>query len=229
MWRSKMDESVLGHRQRLRERFLKAGVDGLQDYEILEMILFSAHPRGDVKPIAKQLLLQFKTIGHVFKASPEELKKIKGMGDASITILKMIEIATHRLLQEKIVERPILSSWNAVVEYCRLSMGYLKKEQVRLLFLDHHNQLISEDSQTLGTVDQVMLYKREVVEKALQAGASSIVIVHNHPSGDPTPSKQDIVLTQEIQKAVQTIGINLHDHLVIGHNKHVSMRSLGLL
>lgn len=224
-----MDESVLGHRQRLRERFLKAGAEGLQDYEILEMILFSAHPRGDVKPLAKQLLARFKTIGHVVKADVEELKKIKGMGDASIVAFKMIEVTAHRLLQEKIINRPLLSSWDKVIEYCRLSMGHLKKEQVRLLFLDHHNQLIGEDAQTLGTVDQVMLYKREVVEKALQAGASSIVIVHNHPSGDPTPSKHDIILTREIQKAVQSIGINLHDHLVIGHNQHASMRSLGLL
>lgn len=225
-----MDESVLGHRQRLRQRFLKAGAKGLHDYEILEMILFAAHARGDIKPLAKQLLSHFKSFEALLRAEPSDLLKIKGMGDASVAAIKVVEAAAHLLWQEKILDRPLLSSWNEVVEYCCTSMGHLKKEQVRLLFLDHHNRLIREDAHTMGTVNQVAVYTREVVEKVLQAGASNLVIVHNHPSGDPTPSRQDILLTRELIKAVEAIGVRLHDHLIIGHNKqHVSMKALGLI
>jgi DNA repair protein RadC len=224
-----MDQSALGHRQRLRTRFLNAGVNGLQDYEILEMILFAAHPRGDVKPLAKQLLARFKSLNALLRAEVSELKTIKGLGEASIASLKVVEVAAQALWQEKLQDRSLLTSFDHVVDYCKSTMGHLKKEQVRLLFLDHHNRLIHEDLQNEGTVNQVALYTREVVEKALHAGASNLIIVHNHPSGDPTPSKEDIQLTRDIKNAVEAIGITLHDHLIIGRDNAVSLRAAGLL
>lgn len=224
-----MDQSVLGHRQRLRTRFLNAGVDGVQDYEILEMILFAAHPRGDVKPLAKQLLSRFKSLSALLRADVSELKTIKGLGEASIASLKVVEAAAQALWHEKLQARPLLTSFDHVIDYCKSTMGHLKKEQVRLFFLDHHNHLIHEDLQREGTVNQVALYTREVVEKALHAGASNLIIVHNHPSGDPTPSKEDIRLTKDIKNAVEAIGITLHDHLIIGRDNAVSLRAAGLL
>jgi DNA repair protein RadC len=219
----------LGHRKRLRQRFLKGGEEGVADYELLELILAAAKPRGDLKPLAKRLLRQFKNFSGVVNAETQELLTVPEMGEACVAALKVIQIASQKFLREQIVKRPLMQCWNEVVDYCKISMSYLKKEQVRLLFLDRQNQLIADEIQNIGTVDHAPIYTREIVEKALTLGASALILVHNHPSGDPTPSKADIVATRSIQAALEKLGIQLHDHLIIGKGQHLSFKSQGLL
>ena len=219
----------LGHRQRLRTRFLKGGDSAVADYELLELVLFRAIPRRDVKPLAKALLKAFGTFSGVLTAPPHRLKEFDGIGDSVIAEFKIVNAAALKLAQGQIMDRPALSSWSALLDYCQASMAYNATEQFRILFLDRKNILIADEIQQEGTVDHTPVYPREVVKRALELGASSIILVHNHPSGDPTPSKADIDMTQQIIAAARPLKIEIHDHLIIGRGSHVSFRGTGLL
>lgn len=219
----------LGHRARVREKFLATMAAGMQDYEILEMLLFSSHPRGDVKPLAKTLIARFGSLACVISASPEELMQVKGLGEAAITSLKVVQVSALRLLQAEVMDKPVIQSWKSLLDYCRAAMAYNKTEQFRILFLDKKHKLIADEQQQEGTVDHTPVYPREVVKRALELSASSIILVHNHPSGDPTPSQADISMTQKIQAAAAGVGISVHDHLIIGGSKHFSFAGQGLL
>jgi DNA repair protein RadC len=218
-----------GHRKRLRDRFLNAGMSALPDYEILELVLFLAHPRGDMKPIAKQLLKRFGGYARVITAEPAELKKIEGVGDVAVTALKTIRDAAMRLSQDEIIGRPVLSSWQSLLDYCRVAMGHEKNEQFRIFFLNRKNVLIADEIQQTGTVDHTPVYPREVVKRALELGATAIIMAHNHPSGDTSPSKGDIAVTNEVKEAGLRLGITLHDHVIVSHNGTSSFKSMGLL
>ncbi len=219
----------LGHRGRLRARFLKGGGDALPDYELLELILFGANPRGDVKPVAKALMKEFDSFARVISAEPAELAQIKGVGETAVAALKAVQAAAIRLTREEAAEAPVIGSWDRLIDYCRASMAHNKTEVLRVLFLDRKNKLIADELQQQGTVDHTPLYPREVVKRALDLGASAIILVHNHPSGDPTPSTADIEMTREVSRAAAALGVAVHDHVVIGRSGHVSFRSDGLL
>lgn len=218
-----------GHRSRLKERFLVSPKGTMPDYEILELILFSAHPRNDVKPYAKELIQKFGSLAKVLNASQSELKKMKGVNPSALTFFKVIQEAAERLIKADVTEKPILASWHALIDYCRASMGHLKKEQFRILFVDKKNRLIADELQETGTVDQTPVYPREVVKQALELEASAMILVHNHPSGDVTPSRADISLTKEIINAAQTLGIKVHDHVIVSASKHYSFKSHQLI
>ena len=218
-----------GHRDRLRRRLLDKGAGTLADYEILEALLFGAKPRGDTKPLAKALVKRFGSLAAALSASPAELAAVPDMGDASIAALKLVPEAARRLALEEASERPVIASWDKLIAYCRIAMGHERVEQFRLLFLDKKNRLIADELQQRGTVDHTPVYPREVVKRALELGASALILVHNHPSGDPTPSKADIQMTREVQDAAEKLGIAVHDHVVIGRGGHNSFKSLGLL
>ena len=219
----------LGHRERLRERLLAAGAEALPDYELLEFLLFGARPRGDMKPLAKALLKRFGSFAAVLGAEKEALLEVPGMGEASAAALIAVRAAARRLLRAEIERRPVIGSWQALVDYCTAAAGYAAVEEFRLLFLDKKNALILDEPQQRGTVDHTPVYPREVVKRALALGASAIIMVHNHPSGDTTPSKADIEVTRSVAHALATVGIALHDHIVIGRGRHSSFKSLGLL
>ena len=218
-----------GHRERLRRRLLDKGAASLADYEVLEFLLFGANSRGDTKPLAKALIARFGNLAGVFSASSQELATVTGAGDTSIAILKIVPDAARRMALEEIMDRPILSSWNQVLAYCRIAIGREKTEQFRLLFLDTKNRLIADEMQQRGTVNHTPVYPREVVKRALELGASALIMVHNHPSGDPTPSKADIAITRQVKSAAAELDIDVHDHIVIGRSGHNSFKSLGLL
>jgi len=218
-----------GHRRRLRERFLKGGSQALADYELLEMILYAASPRMDTKPLAKRLLAQFGDFAKVVHALPHDLAKIDGMGDAAIASIKMVYVAAERMLKAQASQGQIIQSWTALLDYCRVSVGHKKIEEFRVLFLNHKNILILDEVQQYGTINHAPVYPREVMKRALDLGASSIILVHNHPSGDPTPSREDIEITRQIAAASLSLGISVHDHLIIAGNKHYSFKSNGLL
>jgi DNA repair protein RadC len=218
-----------GHRRRLRERFLKGGAGAVADYELLELILFQAVPRGDVKPVAKALLTRFGSFGAIAGAEPAELKKVKGIGDSAVVALKAVRAAALKMTLEEIKDRPVIGSWKKLLAYCKASMAHEKTEQFRVLFLDNQNALIADEVQQTGTVDHTPVYPREVVKRALELGATAIIMVHNHPSGDPTPSDSDIEMTQAVERAGTAIGIAVHDHVIIGKGAHASFRSLGLI
>lgn len=218
-----------GHRRRLRERFLATGGDGMPDYELLELVLAIAIPRTDVKPLAKRLLEEFKTFQAVIAADPAALRRVKGMGEVSAAALKIVQAAAVRLARGQAMEREVIGSWDKLVDYCMAAMAHDKVEETRILFLDPRNRLIADERQNRGTVNHTPLYPREVVRRALELGATAIILVHNHPSGDPEPSRADIDMTREVQEAAGKLGIVLHDHLVIGRDRHVSFRSQGLL
>ncbi len=215
-----------GHRERLRERFLNGGNDALADYELLELVLFRAIGRRDVKPLAKDLLKQFGSFAEVVSAPIERLKSIKGLGEAAITELKIVEAAAHRLARGQVQNRPILSSWSNVLDYCRTAMAFAAREQFRVLFLDKRNRLIADELQQEGTVDHTPVYPREVVKRALELSATAVVLVHNHPGGDPTPSRADIEMTREIINVARPLGIEVHDHLIVGKDGHASLKGL---
>ncbi len=219
----------VGHRQRLRERFAKAGADGIADYELLELLLFRAIPRRDVKPLAKQLIDRFGSFGAALAADPARLLEIPGVSDVVINEFKIVQAAALKLSQAKILDRPALSSWAALIDYCNASMAYKDTEQFRILFLDRRNVLIADEIQQKGTIDHTPVYPREVVKRALELSASAFILVHNHPSGDPTPSQADIDMTRRIVESAKPLGISVHDHLVIGKGSHVSFKSLGLI
>jgi DNA repair protein RadC len=218
-----------GHRERLRERFLKGGNDALADYELLELVLFRAIQRRDLKPLAKELLKQFGSFAEVVSAPIGRLKSIKGLGDAAITELKIVEAAAHQLARGQVRERPALSSWSSVLDYCRTAMAFADKEQFRVLFLDKRNRLIADEMQQRGTVDHTPVYPREVVKRALELSATAVILVHNHPGGDPTPSRADIEMTKQIVEIARGLGIEVHDHIIVGRDGHASLRGLKLI
>jgi DNA repair protein RadC len=219
----------LGHRQRLRDRFLTDMGAGFSDYELVELLLFLAHPRTDVKPLAKDLIARFGTYADLMAASPAEIKEVRGAGDSTVVALKSVQAAAVRLARDQVLSKPVLSSWMQLVDYCYVAMAREKREQFRILFLDKKNVLIADEVQQTGTVDHTPVYPREVVKRALELDASALIVVHNHPSGDPDPSADDIEMTREIQETAQRLGIVLHDHLIIGRKGHSSFKSLGLL
>ena len=218
-----------GHRERLRDRFMEGGPDALPDYEMLELMLFRAIPRQDTKPVAKALLARFGSFGDVLAAPPDRLKEIKGVGDKVVFELKLIHAASVRLARKSVLDRPALSSWTALIDYCTAAMAYERQEQFRILFLDRKNVLIADEVQSRGTVDHTPVYPREVMKRALELSATAIILVHNHPSGDPTPSQADITMTREIVDVAQRLNIAVHDHLIIGRNGHASFRALKLM
>ena len=225
----KLPSYIADHRKRLRARFMDGGATAMPDYELLELLLFRAIPRQDVKPLARLLLDTFGDFNRVVSATPARLLMVKGVGDAVIQELKIVEAAAQRLMRAKVMNRPVLTSWDALVDYCHTAMSHRETEQFRILFLDRKNVLIADEEQAKGTVDHVPVYPREVVKRALELNASALILVHNHPSGDPTPSDADISMTAQIQDAAQVLGITLHDHLIIGKSRELSFRAQGYL
>jgi DNA repair protein RadC len=218
-----------GHRQRLRTRFLDAGGDALPDYELLELMLFASNPRGDTKPLAKALIERFGSFQRVLSAPPQQLAEVKGLKEAGIVAIKTAQAAALRLAKAEAMERPVMASWNKVLDCCRASMAYETRESFRLLFLDRKNRLIADEVQQRGTIDHTPVYPREVVGRALELGAAAFIMVHNHPSGDATPSRADIEMTEAVKSAAEKLGIALHDHIVIGADNHASMKGMGLI
>ena len=218
-----------GHRARLRGRFLDAGPDALADYELLELLLFTALPRKDTKPLAKDLIEKFGSFADVISADKDKLLAIDGMGESAVAGLKAVQAGAARLLRAGITDQPVISSWQALIEYCTALMAFEETEQFRLLFLDKKNKLIADEAQQKGTVDHTPVYPREVVKRALALNATAIIMVHNHPSGDPSPSRADIEMTKKVKEALDAVGLVLHDHVVIGRGRHVSFRQDGLL
>ncbi|MBB6307241.1 RadC family protein [Xanthobacter tagetidis] len=218
-----------GHRDRLRERFREAGAQALADYELLELVLFRAVPRRDVKPLAKALVDRFGSFAEAVAAPPALLAEIPGVKQAIITELKLVEAAAQRLAKGQVKRRPALSSWSAVLDYCRTSMAFQDREQVRVLFLDKRNQLITDEVLNTGTVDHAPVYPREVVKRALELSATAIILAHNHPSGDPTPSRADIDMTRKIIDVAKPLGIEVHDHIIVGKEGHASLKGLKLI
>ena len=217
------------HRKRLRERFMAGGATAVPDYELLELVLFRAIPRQDVKPLARALIERFGDFNRVLSAPLPQLLEVKGLGPAVATELKVVEAAAHRLARAKVMQRHVVSSWDALLNYCHTVMAHRDTEQFRILYLDTKNVLIADEEQASGTVDHVPVYPREVVKRALELNAASIILVHNHPSGDPTPSQADIQMTVQINLAAQALGITVHDHLIIGKSCELSFRAQGLL
>jgi DNA repair protein RadC len=214
-----------GHRERLRARFRDAGSDAVTDYELLELVLFRAMPRRDIKPLAKSLIGKFGSFAETIAASPQRLAEVAGLGDAAITELKVVEAAAHRLARGEVKRRAVLGSWSAVLDYCRAAMAFADKEQFRILFLDKRNQLIADEVQQVGTVDHTPVYPREVVKRALELSATAVILA----SGDPTPSRADIQMTQQIVEVAKPLGISVHDHIIVGKEGHASLKGLRLI
>ncbi len=219
----------LGHRERLRERFLDAGPDAVTEYELLELVLFRAIPRRDVKPLAKALIAKFGSFGEVVSAPRKRLSEVEGLGQAAIAEIKIVQAAASRLARGEAKKRTVLSSWTAVLDYCRTTMAFADKEQFRIIFLDKRNQVIADEKQQEGTVDHTPVYPREVIKRALELSATAIILVHNHPSGDPTPSRADIQMTQSIVEIAKPLGISVHDHIIVGKEGHASFKGLKLI
>jgi DNA repair protein RadC len=218
-----------GHRDRLRARFRQAGPEALADYEMLELVLFRAIPQRDVKPLAKTLLERFGSFAEVISAPPERLKEVDGLGEAAVTEFKVVQAAAQRLVKGQVRKRPARSSWSAVIDYVRTAQAFAEKEQFRILFLDKRNHLIADEVQQQGTVDHTPVYPREVVKRALELSATAIILVHNHPSGDPTPSHSDIEMTKQIAEVAKPLGVALHDHIIVGKDGHASLKGLRLI
>ncbi len=218
-----------GHRQRLRDRFRQGGADAMPDYELLEMVLFRVFPRGDTKPVAKRLLAQFGTFAEVVNAAPERLMEIEGIGERAVDEIKLIRAAALRLLRGEVMGRKVLGSWNAVIDYVKAAQAYDARESLRILFLDKKNQLIADEVQQQGTVDHTPVYVREVIRRSIELSATAIILVHNHPSGDPTPSRADIDMTRQIVEAAKPLGVAVHDHIIVGRTGHASLKGLRLI
>jgi DNA repair protein RadC len=218
-----------GHRERLKARFRDGGGEGLADYELLELLLFQALPRRDTKPIAKALIAKFGSFSEVLAAPGQRLQEVKGVGDAVVHLLKLVQASAQRFGRDTISAKPVLDRWAAVLDYCRKSMAYEPVEQFRILFLDKKNVLIADEVQQSGTVDHTPVYPREVVKRALEVGATALILVHNHPSGDPTPSAADIAMTRQVVDIARPLGIVVHDHIVVGKGGHASFKALQLL
>lgn len=223
----KLPSYIRDHRKRLRDRFLEGGAEAMPDYELLELLLFRAIPRQDVKPLARRLIETFGDFNRVLSAPRQRLSDIDGVGDAVVQELKIVEAAAHRLSRAKIIGKPAIDGWQALIDYCHTAMAHKETEQFRVLFLDRKNILIADEEQAKGTVDHVPVYPREIVKRALELNASSFILVHNHPSGDPTPSDADISMTRQIDEAAKTLGLTVHDHLIIGKETEVSLRAEG--
>lgn len=217
------------HRQRLRARFMDAGADALPDYELLELLLFLAIPRRDVKPVAKRLIDTFGSFAEVISAEPARLLEVEGIGEAAVVALKTVQASAQRLTRGPVGDRATIGSWDTLVDYCRTVMAFETTEQFRVLYLDRKNGLIADEVQGRGTVDHTPVYAREVVKRALEVAASAVILVHNHPSGDPTPSKADIEITRHVADAADKLGIAVHDHVIVAKRGHASFRELGLL
>ncbi|MBD9386777.1 DNA repair protein RadC [Agrobacterium sp. AGB01] len=224
-----VDHHYHGHRDRLRSRYRDNGDTSLADYEILELLLFRLIPRKDTKPIAKALLARFGTLSGVFGAPAALLQEVKGIGETVALDIKLISTIGHRTLKSEIRNKQILSSWSAVVEYCHAAMAHETREQFRILFLDKRNVLIADEVQGTGTVDHTPVYTREVIKRALELSATALILAHNHPSGDPAPSRADIDMTRTIIEAAKPLGITVHDHIIIGKDGHVSFKGMGLI
>jgi DNA repair protein RadC len=219
----------LGHRARLKERFLDSGGDALPDYELLEILLFRAKPRSDVKPLAKELIRRFGSFSEVISAPAARLMEVAGVGESVAADLKIIEAAARRMLKGEVRKRTPLSSWASVIDYCRAAMAFKDVEEFRVLFLDKRNCLIADEVQGAGTVDHTPVYPREVVKRALELSSTALILVHNHPSGDPAPSTTDIRMTQQIIDVAAPLGVTVHDHIIVGRNGHASMKGLQLI
>ena len=226
---ARLPSYISDHRARLRARFLDGGAAAMPDYELLELVLFRAIPRQDVKPLARLLLDTFGDFNRVIAASPARLQLVKGVGPSVVLELKLVEAAAQRMMRAKVMQKPVLSSWNALLDYCHTAMAHRETEQFRVLFLDRKNVLIADEEQAKGTVDHVPVYPREIVKRALELNASALILVHNHPSGDPTPSDADLSMTHQVQDACQALGLVLHDHLIIGKERELSFRGSGYL
>lgn len=220
---------IADHRARLRERFMNGGAGAMPDYELLELLLFRAIPRQDVKPLARRLIATFGDLARVLAAPVARLSAVEGVGPTVVTELKLVGAAAQRMARGRVMQRPVLSGWDALLDYCHTAMSHRETEMFRVLYLDRKNVLIADEEQARGTVDHVPVYPREIVKRALELNASALILVHNHPSGDPTPSEQDILLTNQIHDALSVMGIVLHDHLVIGKSRETSFRSAGYL
>ena len=226
---ARLPSYIRDHRARLRARFMAGGPDAVPDYELLELVLFRAIPRQDVKPLARTLIERFGDFNRVISAPPARLGDVAGVGEAVIVELKLIEAAAQRLARARVINRPVLSSWQALIDYCQTALAHRETEEFRVLYLDRKNVLIADEAQARGTVDHVPVYPREVVKRALEINASALILVHNHPSGDPTPSAADIEMTLRIRDAAEVLGIVLHDHLIIGKAREVSLKAGGYL
>ena len=218
-----------GHRERLRERFRQAGAGALSDYELLEMVLFRVISRGDVKPLAKTLIKTFGSFAETIHAPETRLREIKGVGEATITEFKLIAAAAHRISKGELQQRALLSSWNEVIDYCRTAMAFAEREEFRVLFLDKKNGLIADETLGIGTIDQAPVFPREIVRRALELAATAVILIHNHPSGDPEPSTQDVKMTLDIIAVAAPLGVTVHDHIVIGRHGHAALRGLRLI
>lgn len=226
---TRLPSYIRDHRQRLRSRFLQGGASAMPDYELLELLLFRAIPRRDVKPLARALLERFGDFNSVLAAPIARLTEVSGCGPAVVAELKIVEAAAHRMARARVMQRHVISSWDAVLDYCHTTMSHRDTEQFRVLFLDTKNTLIADEEQARGTVDHVPVYPREVAKRALELNASALILVHNHPSGDPSPSQADITMTDRICQACGALGITLHDHLIIGKSRELSFRAEGYL
>jgi DNA repair protein RadC len=219
----------LGHRERLRMRFRNAGADAVSDYELLELVLFRTIPQRDIKPLAKELIAKFGSFAEVLAAPRQRLEEVKGIKEATSTDLKILQAVAGRITRGEARKRTVLSSWSAVLDYCRTTMAFSDKEQFKIIFLDKRNQIIADEVQQTGTVDHTPVYPREVVKRALELSATAIILVHNHPSGDPTPSNADIQMTQSIVDIAKPLGIAVHDHIIVGKQGHASLKALKLI
>lgn len=217
-----------GHRERMREKFRERGPAAFAEYELLEMLLYRSFPRADTKPLSKALIGEFGSLAGVLAASPERLKQVKGVGSTVAQELKLIHAAGLALASGNLRERTLLGSWSQVIEYCRSAMAHEEREMFRVLFLDKKNHLIKDEVQQVGTVDHTPVYPREVAKRALELSATAIILVHNHPSGDPTPSRADIEMTRTIADLMTPLGIVVHDHIIIGTDGHASLKGLQL-
>ena len=222
------DHGVQGHRARVKEKFAKSGPDAMADYELLELLLFRSIPRRDTKPIAKELVAVFGSFAEALNAGPDRLREISGVGESTISDFQVVKAAAAALLKGDVREKPVLSSWSSVLDYCRAKMAFEEREQFRILFLDKKNRLIADEVQQIGTVDHTPVYPREVIKRALELASTAIILVHNHPSGDPTPSSADIEMTRKIAATADTLNITVHDHIIIAKDGHASMKGLQL-
>jgi len=218
-----------GHRDRMRTRVLAGQGDTMADYEMLELVLFVALPRVDTKALAKTLIARFGSYSAVIAAPPDELREIKGIGDSAIATLKVIQLAAQRLARAEVIDRPVLNNWDRLMDYLHAVLARERVEQFRVLFLDTRNRLLADEAQARGTVNHTPVYPREVVKRALELKATALILVHNHPSGDPTPSREDLEMTQEVKRAASALSIALHDHVIVGNGKWLSFRQEGLL
>jgi DNA repair protein RadC len=218
-----------GHRARLRQRLLEGGPEALADYEVIEYLLFGAHVRGDTKPLAKELLSRFGSLAAVLDADPGALRQVKGISDASIGALKIAALAARRMARSQVRQKPVLGSWQALLDYLAIDMAHLTVERVRVLYLNTQNRLVLDHHVGDGSIDEAAIHPREVIRRGLDVGAAALILVHNHPSGNPEPSRADIQITQRIAEAGRLLGITVHDHVIVGREGHVSLRARGLI